>query len=75
MNITLSADERTIQRTREYAARRGTSLNQLLREHMESLAGLADVDTAAEEFTHLATTQGGCSSERFGFDRDAAHAR
>jgi len=75
MNITLSADERTVQRTREYAARLGTSLNRLLREHMEHLAGLVDVQDAAEEFAHLATTQAGCSPEGFVFDRDAAHAR
>ena len=48
---------------------------QVFGEYDVALAGLADVDTAAEEFTHLATTQGGCSSERFVFDRDAAHAR
>lgn len=75
MNITLSADEKTVQRTREYAARNGTSLNQLLREHMERLVGLSSVQGAAEEFVHLATTQAGCSPEGFVFDRDAAHAR
>lgn len=75
MNITLSADDATIQRTREYAARHGTSLNQLLREHMERLAGMADVEQVAEEFTHLATTRAGCSPEGFVFDRDEAHRR
>jgi len=75
MNITLSADEKIVQRTREYATRHGTSLNQLLREHMERLVGLPNAQDAAEEFAHLATTQAGCSPEGFVFDRDAVHAR
>ena len=75
MNITLSADAETVQRTREYAARHGTSLNQLLREHMERLAGTIDVRAAAEEFANLATTYAGRSPEGFVFDRDEAHAR
>lgn len=75
MNITLSVDEATVKRTREYAARHGTSLDQLLREHMERLAGLPDARDAAQEFAHLATAQGGCSPEGLVLDRDAAHAR
>ena len=38
-NLTLSVDEKTIDRAREAATAMGTSLNQLVRDHIERLAG------------------------------------
>ena len=37
MNITLSARDELIERAREYAREHGTSLNQLIRDHLERL--------------------------------------
>jgi hypothetical protein len=39
MNVTLSIDEAVLARVRELAARRGTSLNQMIREYLAELAG------------------------------------
>jgi hypothetical protein len=38
-NITLAVDETVLKEARAYAARRGTTLNALVREHLASLAG------------------------------------
>ncbi|MDB4952549.1 MAG: hypothetical protein JWO36_118 [Myxococcales bacterium] len=39
MNITLVVDEDTVERAREVARQQGTSLNALIREYIERLAG------------------------------------
>jgi len=39
MNLTLSVDEALVERARESARQRGTSLNALIREYIEVLAG------------------------------------
>ena len=39
MNLTLSVDEDVVERARKVARARGTSLNALVREYLESLAG------------------------------------
>lgn len=42
MNITLSIDEAIVARARDVAEARGTSLNQLIRDHLAQVAGLDD---------------------------------
>ena len=39
MNITMSIDEQVAQRAREAAQKMGKSLNQVVRDHLEQLAG------------------------------------
>jgi len=39
-NVTLSIPDHLLEKARRYAARRGTSLNSLLREYLEGLVGL-----------------------------------
>jgi hypothetical protein len=39
MNITLSVDEQTVARAREVARQQGTSLNALIRDYLERIAG------------------------------------
>jgi hypothetical protein len=75
MNITLSIDARTVGRARDYAARHGTSLNQLVRDHLARLTFTTDRATIAAEFSRLATEQAGCSPEGFVFRREDSHAR
>jgi Family of unknown function (DUF6364) len=75
MNITLSADEKTIERSRNYAARHNTTLNSLIRYYMKSLAGKNNRSTKAEEFIELARKHAGQSHEGFRFNREEAHNR
>jgi len=39
-NVTVSIPEHLLEKARKYAARRGTSLNNLLREYLEELVGV-----------------------------------
>lgn len=75
MNITLSSDEKTIQKTREFARKQGVSLNELLRRYMHSLTRVEEVESVVDEFTRNALEHGGKSSPDFRFDREAAHQR
>lgn len=75
MNITLSAEEQLVRRTRQFARERGTSLNQLIRDYMEHLASLSELQADAEEFARLARTQGGAAPGEFVFNRDEIHHR
>ena len=75
VNVTLSADADLVRRAREYAAAHSTTLNQLVREHMEQLTGSLSREDAASEFERLARTCAGRSAEGYHFDRDSAHDR
>lgn len=75
MNITLSADRELIEKARQYAARQGTSLNQLIREYLEQIAAVGSRESNAREFEHLARECGGASQEGYVFDREETHAR
>jgi len=73
-NITLSADERLIERARSEAARRGKSLNQLIRDYLEELAGQRQPTNEFERLRELsALSQGRRGAWRF--DRDEIHDR
>ena len=73
-NITLSVDEKTVNRAREAAQAMGTSLNQLVREHIERLAGADQraADHAAYE-ARVAAAKGQLNGWKF--DREEANAR
>lgn len=73
-NITLSADERLIEKARREAARRGSSLNQLIRDYLEELAGDR---VAGSEFDRLRQLSDLARGRRGGwqFDRDEIHER
>lgn len=75
MNITLSADPETVERTRRYAREHGTSINQLIRGFLESLTGRDDRGRIVEEFTRNALAHGGRSPDGFRFDREQSHER
>ncbi|HKK48303.1 MAG TPA: DUF6364 family protein [Alkalispirochaeta sp.] len=62
MNITLSARDDLIEQAREYAREHGTSLNQLIRDHLERLVGETPRDQAADEFVAVAHDMGGDST-------------
>ena len=72
MNVTLSVDEHLLARARERAEALGTSLNQLIRDYLESLVGGDDPERSIEEFNRLS---GRGHSRGWRFDRDEIHER
>lgn len=53
MNLTLSVDDSTVMRARAAAQAMGKSLNQLVREYLEGLAGHRDAETSITELRRL----------------------
>ena len=74
MNITLSVDDEVIQRARRQAEALGTSVNQLVREYLEQVAGMSDDIAAAKEFTRLSLIAPG-NSRGWKFNREEIHER
>ena len=72
MNVTLSIDEQTVTRARKKASALGKSLNQLIRDYLQSLAGGDDPERSIEEFKQLS---GRGNSRGWRFDRDEIHER
>ncbi len=75
MNITLSCDQKTIEKAREFARRQDTSLNELLRRYMESVTRVENKESVLNEFSRNALEHGGRSTPDFSFDREEAHRR
>ena len=74
VNVTLSVDDRVIRQARRRAEAMGTSMNQLVREYLEQLAGEADADAAADEFERLSRASQG-NSRGWKFNREELHER
>lgn len=72
MNLTLSVDEQVAARARKKAEALGKSLNQLVREYLQSLAGGNDAERSIEEFQRLS---GQGHSRGWRFTRDELHER
>lgn len=72
VNVTLSIDEQTVARARKKAQALGKSLNQLIRDYLESLAGGGSPESSVEEFKRLS---GQGNSRGWRFDRDEIHER
>jgi antitoxin component of RelBE/YafQ-DinJ toxin-antitoxin module len=53
MNITFSIDEKVAKEARKVAENMGTSLNQLIRNHLELLSKKNQLSSDFEEFVHL----------------------
>ena len=70
MNITLAVDERLAREARAAARSMGKSLNQVVREHLETLAG---AERAKPEIQELRDTAGTGDSRGHRFDRNAAY--
>jgi hypothetical protein len=71
MNITLSIDEQLVARARQKAEALGKSLNQLIRDYLQTLAG-GDTERSIEEFNQLS---GQGHSQGWRFNRDEIHSR
>ncbi|MFH0343623.1 MAG: DUF6364 family protein, partial [Chromatiales bacterium] len=74
MNITLSVDARLVQRARKKATALGKSLNQLVREYLEQLAGGDDAERDVAELRQLSREASG-RPRGWRFNRDELHER
>jgi uncharacterized protein DUF6364 len=74
MNITLSVDDEVIRKARHRAEVLGTSVNQLVRDYLERLAGVRDPAAEAAEFTRLSRLSHG-NSRGWKFNREEIHER
>ena len=72
MNLTLSVDKQTVARARKKADALGKSLNQLVRDYLEDLAGAGGPERSLEEFRRLSGTG---SARGWRFDRNELHDR
>lgn len=73
MNLTLSVDAQTVEKARRVAQAMHKSLNQVVREYLEQLAGQDQRERDAEEFRQLSGR--GRPDPDWKFDRDEIHAR
>jgi hypothetical protein len=74
MNITLSIDDEVVRRARQQAEVLGTSVNQLVRDYLEQLAGKRDPAADAAEFARLSRIAPG-NSRGWKFNREEIHER
>lgn len=74
MNVTLSIEDEVIQRARAKAEAMGTSVNQLIRDYLQQLAGKSDAAADADEFARLSRLTHG-NSRGWKFDREEIHQR
>jgi hypothetical protein len=74
MNITLSVDEDVVALARRRAESMGSSVNQLVREYLEQLAGRTDANGDAAEFERLSRASRG-ASRGWKFNREELHER
>jgi hypothetical protein len=72
MNLTLSVDEQIVARARRKADALGKSLNQLIRDYLQNLAGMDDAERSIQELRRLS---GRGDSRGWRFNRDEIHER
>ena len=72
MNVTLSIDEQLVARARKKAEALGKSLNQLIRDYLQTVTGGDDPEGSIKEFKQLS---GQGNSRGLWFNRDEIHAR
>ncbi len=74
MNITLSVDEQVAQRAREAAQKMGKSLNQVVRDYLEQLAGSARREQLWSQF-EARCTESQAQLGDWKFNRDETNER
>ncbi len=74
MNLTLSIDDQIVARARRVADSMGKSVNQLVREYLESLTEAGDAERDIEELRQL-SKRGKGRSRGWRFSRDEVHER
>jgi hypothetical protein len=74
VKITLSIADDIVLKVRPYADRLGTSVNQLVRDYLQELAGKPDFIRDADEFRRLSRMSHG-NSRQWKFNKEDAHQR
>lgn len=74
VNLTLSVDAKTVEKARKAAKSMGSSLNQVIRDFLEELAGGRSAAEDIREFRKLSAQAKG-RSRGWKFDRDEIHER
>jgi hypothetical protein len=74
MNVTLSIDKHVAERARKAARSLGKSLNQVVREFLEELAGTKSAEEDVEELLRLSAESKG-HSRGWAFNREEIHER
>lgn len=74
MNLTLSVDDEVVEGARRRAKALGKSVNQLVREYLQQLAGDPDREALLEEFREISKHPLG-DSKGWKFNRDEIHER
>lgn len=72
VNLTLSIDDQLVARARKKAESLGKSLNQMIRDYLQTVAGGDDPQRSIEEFKRLS---GQGNSRGWRFNRDEIHER
>ena len=72
MNVTLPIDEQLVARARKKAEALGKSLNQMIRDYLQTVAGGDDSERSIEEFKKLS---GRGDSRGWRFNRNEIHER
>jgi hypothetical protein len=72
MNVTLSIDDQLVARARKKAEALGKSLNQFIRDYLQTVAGGDDAEHSVQEFRRLS---GSGHSRGWRFNRDEIHSR
>jgi replicative DNA helicase len=72
MNITLSVDEKLVMKARRRAEALGKSLNQMVRDYLQTMAGDDDAEQDIAEFRRLS---GKGNPRGWKFNRDEIHER
>ena len=74
-NVTLAIDDATLDRARAYATKRGTTLNALVRQHLEQLGRNEErLDQAMRELRALSEKTAARLGPDYRFDREDAYA-
>lgn len=74
MNLTLSLDDKLLERARRIAARRGISLNQMIRDYLSQVTGEPSSQELIAELDALWSESRG-NSGGWRFNRDELHDR
>jgi len=74
VNVTLSLDDKLLERARKLAARRGISLNQMIRDYLAEVTGEPSAEELAAELDAL-WAEGSGDSRGWRFHREELHDR
>jgi Family of unknown function (DUF6364) len=74
MNVTLALDDKLLDRARKLAARRGVSLNQMIRDYLSEVTGEPSAEELVTELDALWAQSSG-DSRGWTFNREELHDR